>query len=294
MPHDRPDAAAGGEDPTAEATREPAARSPWRPFVTPERVEQTGSTNADLLEAARAGAPEGTAIVAHRQSAGRGRLGRRWLDHPGGSLLCSVLFRPAWPMDEWFLASWVVSLAAADAARALAGVECRCKWPNDLLAGAEERKVAGVLAEVADPGGLVVGIGVNCNWPAEFPPPGEPEAAEIAARATSLDRLAGRPVDPARLGDEMLAGVAARWAALTAGAAGHPEPAAAAALRAEYRRRSATIGEPVRADLPGGEVSGLAVGVDDGGRLLVESGGTVVTIEAGDVVHLRPGDRRPA
>src|SRR5579875_1841362 len=82
----------------------------WRPFRTPVRLEEIGSTNTELVARARAGAPEGTVLLAERQTAGRGRLGRRWLDHPGGSVLCSVLFRPAWPTDRLFLAGWVVAL----------------------------------------------------------------------------------------------------------------------------------------------------------------------------------------
>jgi BirA family biotin operon repressor/biotin-[acetyl-CoA-carboxylase] ligase len=230
-------------------------------------------------------------LLAERQSAGRGRLGRRWLDHPGGSVLCSMLFRPSWPIDMWFLASWVVALSAIEACREVADVECRCKWPNDLIGGSEHRKVAGVLAETALPDALVVGIGINCNWPADFPPPAEPDAVEIAARAISLDRLAGRGIERDDVADRMLAAVERRWQALAprdpGTAPAGPAHGEVVALRSEYRRLCATIGELVRVELPGEELTGRALDVDDGGRLLVDVGACVRVIATGDVVHVR-------
>ncbi len=271
--------------PPSEATATPGGSPSWRPFLTPERLAETGSTNADLLERARAGAPEGTVILAERQTAGRGRLGRLWLDHPSGSVLCSMLFRPQLAREKWHLAGWVVALAAADAVREAAGVDCACKWPNDLVAGAEERKVAGVLGEVApgDPGALVVGIGINCRWPAEFPPPGLSDAALIAVSAISLDRLAGRPVEPDAVALPMLGGVARRWDEL------RHDAGAEAALRSEYRNRCATLGRLVLVQLPDEELVGRALDVDDSGCLLLDVGTCLRTVAAGDVVHVRPG-----
>jgi BirA family biotin operon repressor/biotin-[acetyl-CoA-carboxylase] ligase len=245
-----------------------------------------GSTNSELAARAAAGAPEGTVLLADRQTAGRGRLGRRWVDHPGGSVLCSILFRPAWAAERWHLAGWVVALAAIDAVREETGVECRCKWPNDLLAP-DGKKLAGVLAEVNPPThALVVGIGINCNWPEEFPAPGQPDAQEIAARATSLDRITGRRVDRDALAEAMLRHVARRWPPLDPSAR-VPDARAAAALAREYRVACSTIGSLVNVELPSEQVSGRALDIDDGGRLLVDVGSCIRTIETGDVVHLR-------
>ncbi len=254
----------------------------WR---SPLRLAVVDSTNRYLVDLARSGAPEGTAVLAEAQTAGRGRLGRRWLDAPGGSVLCSVLFRPQLALDRWHLLSWVVALAARDACADVAGVELRLKWPNDLQAG--DRKVAGLLAEVAsapgDAGGpaLVVGIGVNCNWPAGWPPPDDPDAADVALRATSLDRLAGRPVDRDAVADRMLDRIGQRYGVLQG------SPGAAASLATEYRRNLATIGQAVRVDLAGETVTGDALDVDDEGHLLVNVGACIRTVAAGDVVHLR-------
>jgi BirA family biotin operon repressor/biotin-[acetyl-CoA-carboxylase] ligase len=249
------------------------------------RLAVVDSTNRYLVDLARSGAPEGTAVLAEAQTAGRGRLGRRWVDAEGDSVLCSVLFRPQLPLEAWHLLSWVVALAARDACADVAGVELSFKWPNDLQAG--DRKVAGMLAEVAslpdDAGGpaLVVGIGINCNWPADWPPPDDPDAADIALRATSLDRLAGLAIDRDGVADRMLDRIAQRYAALGG------SPGAARSLATEYRRNLSTIGQAVRVDLLGETLTGDALDIDDDGRLLVNIGACIRTVAAGDVVHLR-------
>ncbi|MGH9169324.1 MAG: biotin--[acetyl-CoA-carboxylase] ligase [Acidimicrobiales bacterium] len=293
-----------------EASVEQATRQALRRLITPERLGAIDSTNRYLADLARQGAPEGTAVLADSQTAGRGRLGRRWVDAGGGSVLCSVLLRPrveVLPVERWHLLSWAVALAGADACVDASGmdvqsVEVRFKWPNDLVIG--ERKVAGVLAEVVPPGlgpagaeggprtagtdadalpAVVVGIGINCNWPPSWPPPGDPDASAITARAVSLDRVAGRAVDRDAVAARLLEQVANRYGRLCA-----PLPSSsAAALASEYRRRSATIGREVRIDLEGETFSGTAMDVDDGGRLLVNVGACTRVVEAGDVVHLR-------
>ena len=281
---DRDGARAPGEGSSEQATRAPATDRSWRPFVTPERLTETGSTNADLLEMAAAGAPEGTVVLADTQSAGRGRLGRRWVGAPGGSVLCSILFRPAMAVERYFLAGWTVALAASEACLEVAGVECSCKWPNDLLAGDDGRKLAGVLSEVGEAGALVVGIGLNCALPAV--PAGDPVPPELAS-ATSLERLAGRPVDRDAVAAAMLEAVARRWAPLKP--AGPAALHAEEALRSEYRLSCSTIGQLVRVELAGEVFTGRALDVDDDGRLLVDVGSCIRTVGAGDVVHVRPG-----
>lgn len=160
-------------------------------FEAPEYLEEIDSTNRYLADAARAGAPEGAAVLADRQTAGRGRLGRRWLDVPGGSVLCSMLFRPPLEPGRWHLIGWAVAVAARQAIVEVTGVDVEFKWPNDLVVA--DRKLAGVLGETVPPSGLVVGIGVNCNWPSGRPP------EEIASLATSLERETHRPVEVGEL-----------------------------------------------------------------------------------------------
>jgi BirA family biotin operon repressor/biotin-[acetyl-CoA-carboxylase] ligase len=95
----------------------------------------------------------------------------------------------------------------------------------------------------------------------------------------SLDRAAGQPVDRQAVAERLLAQVANRYGRLLAGGA--------AALGAEYRRRSATIGRDVRVELLDETFAGRAMDVDDGGRLLVDVGVCTRVVDAGDVVHLR-------
>ena len=253
-------------------------------FTDIRRFESIDSTNRYLLDEARAGAPEGVVAVASHQTAGRGRLGRSWEAPAGSNLLASVLLRPELPPDRRHLASAVVALAAVDAARPV-GVEAAVKWPNDLLAP-DGRKLAGVLAEadLADPAGsapppVVVGIGINANWPAtdaDLPP-------ELVGMATSLRQQSGRVVDV----EELLGGL---LAALEPRAADLSSPDGQARQSADLRARCATIGTLVRVELADDRFEGTAVDVTVEGHLVVEGPGGTRTVVAGDVVHVRPGD----
>jgi BirA family transcriptional regulator, biotin operon repressor / biotin---[acetyl-CoA-carboxylase] ligase len=265
--------------------------STW--FREPIRLGTVDSTNRVLADLAKEGAEEGTSVLATSQTAGRGRFDRRWLDAPGGSILCSVLFRPSLPPERWHVLPWLVTLAARDASSAVASVETWCKWPNDLVASDEQgasagqhnaqQKLAGVLAEVVPgPGaGLVVGIGMNVAWPAGWSPAVGQDAAGIPAQATYLERLAGRPVRVDDVARVLLDRIALRYEALLASSG------AMTTLMTEYRGALSTIGRLVRIELPGESFTGRALDVDDDGRLLVDVGACIRSVSAGDVVHLR-------
>ena len=174
---------------------------PGSRFTDIRRFESIDSTNRYLLEEARRGAPGGVVAVADHQSAGRGRLGRRWEAPPGSNLLMSVLLRPDLPAGQRQLACGVVALAAIDAVASVTGLGVGIKWPNDLL-GPDGRKLAGVLAEtdvVGSPAGstlrapIVVGIGVNVNWPGRRPRPPR-RAARIGHVAAPAAGTARRPL----------------------------------------------------------------------------------------------------
>jgi BirA family biotin operon repressor/biotin-[acetyl-CoA-carboxylase] ligase len=238
------------------------------------RFAEIDSTNTYVLDQARQGAAEGLVAVAEHQTAGRGRLDRRWESPPGVNLLASVLLRPGCEADDLHLCSGAVALAAADACAEAAGVEPVLKWPNDLLIGGS--KLAGVLAEADFDGsrlrGVVVGIGVNVGWP------GPAEAG-----GTCLDDAGGRAqsVDKEIVLDLLLAGLARRRPLLD-------DEAGRRTLAAEVRRRCATLGQRVRVTLPNEELTGVASAIDDGGHLVVETKSGRRLVSAGDVVHLRP------
>ena len=148
-------------------------------------MERTGSTNADLLAAAAAGAPDRTVLVAEHQEAGRGRLARSWVSPPGSGLTVSVLVRPdgrlrvaAGLADRCWRASPRTTPCAS-----LADVPCGLKWPNDLLLGPGQRKVAGILAEVPTArSAVVIGIGLNVA----AAPADQPGATSLAAEGVDV------------------------------------------------------------------------------------------------------------
>ncbi|MEI7617229.1 MAG: biotin--[acetyl-CoA-carboxylase] ligase [Actinomycetota bacterium] len=220
-------------------------------------VDQTGSTNADLLAAGAADAPDRTVLAAAHQTAGRGRLDRRWEATPGANLLVSLLLRSV-PRFAHELTQRV-ALAALAACRELAGIEADLKWPNDILLNGA--KLAGVLAQAgSSPSGpfVVVGIGINVGW-----------APDDAAKV-------GDQVGPGQLLSAMLT----HYDAL-------PE-----VITPLYRAHLATIGQRVRVELPGDRmVVGRATDVEPDGRLVVLDDCAIShRIDTGDVVHLRPDD----
>jgi BirA family transcriptional regulator, biotin operon repressor / biotin---[acetyl-CoA-carboxylase] ligase len=246
------------------------------------RFTEIDSTNRYLADEARLGAAHGLVAVAAYQTAGRGRLGRKWDAPPGANLLMSVLLRPGSEPPAPHACTLAVALAAADSCRDLAGVDPGLKWPNDLVVG--DLKLAGVLAEAiaGAQGGpaVVVGLGLNVGWPQK--------SEEAQPGATSLVRLSDVAVDL----DLLLSGVLEHLAGRIADLLGSDEPAelqleAYRALMEEYRGRCVTIGRQVRVEEPTEAFTGLAVEVTDEGQLVVDtqSGGRVVMV--GDVVHLR-------
>jgi BirA family biotin operon repressor/biotin-[acetyl-CoA-carboxylase] ligase len=249
-------------------------------------VAETGSSNADLLAAAGAGAAEGTVLVAEAQTAGRGRLGRRWASPPRAGLTFSVLLRPDGVPAA--LLGWLpllAGVAAVASVRAVAAVDATLKWPNDVLVG--ERKLGGILAERTGTA-VVIGIGINV-WQARADLP--PDAA-----ATSLALAAGAgAAGPADAGpglrERLLAALLdelGRWYESWRDQAS-PGDADTCGLRQEYIRRCATLGREVTVTMPGtAPVTGAATGVDAAGRLEVRTAGGLVAVTAGDVVHVRP------
>ncbi|MCH9700483.1 MAG: biotin--[acetyl-CoA-carboxylase] ligase [Actinomycetia bacterium] len=241
-----------------------AALPGWRVDV----VEETGSTNADLIARSAAGEDiAGAVLLAEYQSAGRGRHGRSWSAPPRSQISMSVGVATAGVAPErWGWLPLLTGLAVAHTVRRL-GVGASLKWPNDVLVG--DGKLAGILAEVSAPV-IVVGLGLNVSLTAdELPDP----------RAVSLLML-GHGVDRTALTVSLLGALRDRLDRWRAGDL--------AGLAADYRSVSSTIDTRVRAILPGGsEIVGTATGIDHSGRLLIDEAGTMATVSAGDITHLR-------
>jgi BirA family biotin operon repressor/biotin-[acetyl-CoA-carboxylase] ligase len=238
-------------------------------------VEQTGSTNADLLARAASGTDvAGAVLIAEHQTAGRGRHGRGWSASPRAQITMSVGVSVVdVPTEGWGWLSLATGVAVIDAVAPLldgTGVQAGLKWPNDVLANGG--KLAGILAEVARPV-VVIGLGLNVTQsPGDVDLPGATSLLDLGVPAPDRNRLVGALLR--ELGRRIIAWRAARGADW--------------ALAADYRERSLTIGTRVRAHLPGGkEIVGTASGVDDQGRLCLETQTGTVVVSAGDVVHLR-------
>ena len=171
-----------------------------------------GSTNTALKERAAAGESEGLVIVAGEQSAGRGRMGRRFYSPAGTGLYMSLLLRPECTAAECALLTPAAAVAAAEAFEAVTGRTVQIKWVNDVLL--EGKKVCGILTEASLDASrgradwAVVGVGVNVLAPAEgFPQEIRDTAGALfaskrapvsrcAVAAAVLDALAERCRDP--------------------------------------------------------------------------------------------------
>jgi BirA family biotin operon repressor/biotin-[acetyl-CoA-carboxylase] ligase len=249
------------------------------PWTRLDVVEETGSTNADLLARSAAGEDiAGAVLIAEHQSAGRGRHGRRWSAPPRSQLALSVGVDVSdVPPDAWGWLPLAAGVAVVDAVAEVAGVAAGLKWPNDVQVGPQESpgKLAGILAEMAAPARtVVVGLGINTTMTAEeAPDPVAVSLTMLGVDAVDRDRLAAAVL-------RHLARVTTRWRR----AHGRDD-----ALAADYRARSRTVGSRVRATLPGDRaVEGVAEGIDGVGRLQIRTPGDLVTVSAGDITHLRP------
>ena len=152
-------------------------------------LPEVDSTNNYLKTLAANGAPDGTAVLSIKQTAGRGRRGRSFLSEPGG-LYLSFLLRPHEPAQALLHLTALAGLCVCNAVEAVTGMQAGIKWPNDPVLNG--KKLCGILTELSmsletqEPEYVVIGIGVNCNQ-AAFPP-------ELDM-ATSLRIETGAPVD---------------------------------------------------------------------------------------------------
>lgn len=226
----------------------------------------TSSTNDDCKRLARAGAPEGTVVLASEQTGGRGRLGRGWVSPEGGAYF-SLVLRPRLSPAQMPTMALAVSLGVCLGLERL-GARAMLKWPNDVHLGGG--KVAGVLVEASAETDrvewAVAGCGLNVRRP-----------VSPVAGAAYLEDVLGSSPGIARAAAACLDGVAETYERLAS--------AGFAALLSEYSRRSVLEGRRVRVRDASGDTlaEGVAEGVDAEGRLLVRSGAAVVAMALGDV-----------
>lgn len=242
-------------------------------FPDPFRLmvrERAASTNDDLRQLARDGAPDGLVLLALEQTAGRGRRGAAWHSVPGEALALSILVRPEEPPALWPRLALATGLAVAETIESF-GPAAGIKWPNDVWIG--HRKIAGILVE-GGPGFAIVGIGLNVNNPS-FPP-------EIAEIATSLRHATGREIPP----EELLAVLVSRFARRC-----RQIGSDFGEILGQIRQRCVLTGETVSLRTATGESTGTIEGIGDGGELLLRTSHGVERIIQADEVRIRNAPR---
>ena len=235
-------------------------------------LPQTTSTNDEASRAALEDHPEGLIIFAESQSAGRGRMGRRWSSPAGRGLWFSVLLRPSLAPSECTQLTAASANALVRAIQSTTGITPEIKWPNDLLI--KGKKIAGILtemsAELEHVRSVVLGIGIDVNQTAsEFP-------ADLRDIATSLKLATGKTVSRADLAEEVLRELDREYARILAGQF--------TAVAEEWGSRCSTLGKQVTITMGTRRVRGRAEALDENGALLLRTEhGRIERIIGGEV-----------
>lgn len=217
-------------------------------------LDSVSSTNDVAKRLAEEGAPEGTLVLAEEQTAGRGRLKRRWIAPPGSSLLVSFLLRPSLTPEHMPLLLMASALAVASAVEQSTGLQIHFKWPNDIILGGN--KAGGILIETGLSGKevdyAVIGVGLNVNLDvASFP--------EIPTTATSISTELGHEVPRLKLLRSLLTSMEREYTLMGEGQS----------PQARWVARLAQPGRQVVVDTPWGQEIGHLDSVDPMGNLVL-------------------------
>ncbi len=239
-------------------------------------LDRVSSTNKVALKMASDGFPEGVAILAERQTKGRGRFDREWFSPDEKNIYMSLLLRPSIQIRDYPLFSPATAVGLMDGIQAFTGCDVRIKWPNDLMIS--DKKVGGILLETGSSGAhsppLVIGIGMNVNLDNdEFP-------VSLRETATSLKIESGAALDRTGLVMSLIEGVCAQIHRL--------EKNQGAEVIQSVRKRCTTLGQKIRVSTPNKVFEGSAKDIDEDGALLVQLGDrSFRRILIGDITHLR-------
>jgi BirA family biotin operon repressor/biotin-[acetyl-CoA-carboxylase] ligase len=227
-----------------------------------ERFDELGSTSDFCAARARQNAPEGLAVLALTQTAGRGSRGRSW-QAPAGNLNLSVLLRPTRPAAEAGMASLLAGIAVAEALEQFFGPPTTLKWPNDVLIG--QAKLAGILIDAAPLGTrldwLVIGIGMNLR-----------HAPQIPDRRTTSLAAHGVEITPDAAAAAILASLS-RW-----------HEADAPTIQQAWLARAHAIGTPMEIHGTKNIRTGTFAGLSPAGELLLLTNDRIEPISTGDVL----------
>lgn len=235
-----------------------------------EVLDTVGSTNEYLKALGAEGCQNGTVVAAREQTKGKGRLGRSWQNKKDEALMFSVLLRPRIAPHEAGALTPLAGLAVCKALRDFTGLDCKIKWPNDIIVG--RKKLCGILTEMSAEFDavefLVTGVGVNVDQ-AVFP-------EEIAYKATSLLLETGRHFDQNKLLACLLLQMEEEFI--------NNDLSLSPFAIEEYQSICATVGRSVTFTRGSRRINGMAVGIADGGELkIMLSNGSVCNVNSGEV-----------
>ncbi len=229
------------------------------------------STNKTARELARKGAQEGTAVVALRQTAGKGRLGRSFLSLKGGVYL-SIILRPQILPEDTLYITVAAAVAAARAIESISNKKCEIKWVNDIYISG--KKVCGILTEgeFTSEGRLdfaVLGVGINLFAPkGDFP--------DYLPLADSIFDKKAKFLSKKALKEQVIADFANKFFEFY-------QTLLDKRYIKEYQQRSLLTGKSITYQKDGKTLDAIVLGIDDNARLVVKSGDEKVTLSTGDV-----------
>ncbi len=232
------------------------------------------STNIKAFELARNSEPEGTCVVADSQSNGKGRLGRRWESPPGLNIYTSIILRPDLPPQHAQNLTFLAAVATAEAIEAFSPRRPAVKWPNDVLI--DSKKVAGILMELYSESDrvhfVIAGIGINVNMNEEMFPD------YLRSTATSIREKAGTEVDRVEVIGKLYSSIE-KWYKIYLKEGFGP-------VLGAWRGFFEAEGKPIRVNGFNRVITGICMGVDSDGFLLVRK-------PSGDVERIISGDTEP-
>ncbi len=241
---------------------------PWRDTLL--WYDRLDSTNTYAKKLAQEGAPHGTVVVAERQTGGRGRMGRSFLS-PAGGVYLSVILRPACPPENLMHLTCAAAVAGCKAVEKACGIHPEIKWTNDLVF--RGKKLGGILTELMLSGSgvadcAIIGIGINCQKPTDFPP-------ELQETVTSLAEIS----DTCCTADTLTAKLVESLYEMAQQLFSHKTT-----IMDEYRRHCITLGKEIKV-ISGEHITyGTALDLDtDGGLFVRLSDGSEKLVTSGEV-----------
>ncbi|HPF05221.1 MAG TPA: biotin--[acetyl-CoA-carboxylase] ligase [Spirochaetota bacterium] len=236
--------------------------------------EATDSTNIEAFNLAAAGAPEGSIVIADRQKAGKGRMGRAWSSPAGKNVYISVILRPGIPPYLAPRLTIVTAVALSDTLIESGVPGHRIKWPNDILVG--DKKISGILTEMKGDTDsiefIITGIGININASlADYPP-------ELHSTVTSLNIILNRTTDRNDFIALLLSNLEKYYNRFLMGEF--------SGILSTWKERADIINREIKVQQFNETFTGRVIDLNEDGNLLVDTGMEIKTVNSGDINYL--------